>query len=198
MPVPPRSFSRAALADARHRYEETREPVDDIATRLGIGTRTLHTNIRRWKWRLRRPQVPYTSPPACKADEPASAQAPPAPALAIVSPDAAAVAEDIQHTLQRAIAAIRSLVATLAPGSANIADAERVARVLAILTRTLQEVLRMTAAEPAPDEPTPDEPTHDRGPDHPDEFIQDLSRRLDEFARRAQGSVPEVAAVEDP
>ena len=55
MPVPPRTFASEALADARYRYEETKEPVAEIADRLGIGERTLYSNIRTWGWRQRRP-----------------------------------------------------------------------------------------------------------------------------------------------
>jgi hypothetical protein len=178
MSVPPRSFSRAALADARHRYEETKESVASIAVRLGVGERTMHTNIHKWGWRLRRPSQSAALRGGASA-------APAAVALPIVSPDAAAVAENIQRTVQREIAAIASIVASLGPASANTSQAERAARVLATLTRTLQEVLRLTATEA-----TPDEKTNDRGPDDPDEFLRDLARRLDAFAAAAAGSVP--------
>ena len=62
MPRPPRTFTAAEIADARHRYEETDEPLIPIADRLGIGERTLHRYITRWGWRRRLPKPP--PPPA--------------------------------------------------------------------------------------------------------------------------------------
>jgi len=181
MPVPPRSFSPAALADARYRYEETKERVASIAERLGIAERTLHTNIRRWNWRLRKQPLPKVTPPARKAEE--SLSAPPAVTLSAAELEALRTAETIQSTVQRAVAAIGLIVAKFPP-SANAAESERAARSLAMLTRTLQEVLRLTT----PQAPA-DEPTHDRGPDDPDEFARELVRRMDEFARRRQASL---------
>lgn len=182
MSVPPRSFSRAALADARHRYEETKESVASIAVRLGVGERTMHTNIHKWGWRLRRPSQSTALRGGASAGTPAAA------ALPIVSPDVWAVAENIQRTVQREIAAIGSIVASLGPASANTSQAERVARVLATLTRTLQEVLRLADMDAAPDEQT-----NDRGPDDPDDFLNELARRMDEFARTRAGSgVPDA------
>jgi hypothetical protein len=106
----------------------------------------------------------------------------------MVSPDLGAVAESIQRTVQREIAAIGSIVASLGPASANTSQAERAARVLATLTRTLQEVLRLAETDAAPDEQT-----NDRGPDDPDDFLNDLARRMDEFARTRAGSgVPDA------
>jgi transposase-like protein len=177
----PRTFSRAALADARHRYEETKESVASIAARLGIGERTLHTKIRKWNWRQRRPG--RSSRTAGHA-----VGAPAAVALPVIDADAMGVAEHIQRTVLREIAAIGSIVASLPPRSANTSQAERTARVLATLTRTLQEVLRLTATEAAPDEQK-----NDRGPHDPDDFLRQLARRMDAFAAAVARPVPDDA-----
>jgi hypothetical protein len=92
-------------------------------------------------------------------------------------------AEAVQVTAQRGVAAIGLIVAKLGP-SVNTAEAERIARTLATLTRTLQEVLRLTA----PYAPS-DESSNDRGPDDPDEFAQELVRRIGEFARSRKALV---------
>ncbi len=183
MPVPPRTFAPAALADARYRYEETKEPVATIADRLGIGLRTLHSNIRTWGWRQRRP-------PGAKAANAAAASAPATSALTLsaLELEALQAAETIQSTAQREVAAIGLIVAKLGP-SVNTAEAERIARTLATLTRTLQEVLRLTTLH-APS----DELSNDRGPDDPDEFLRELARRLDAFAGRAQAGRVTLAA----
>lgn len=187
MSVPPRSFSPAALADARYRYEQTKEKVASIADRLGIGERTLHSNIHKWNWYPRRPRLMGKSQPA--QAEPLNAPAPAGVMLPVLDAEAARVAEAIQSTVQREVAAIGLIVAKLPP-SGNTAEAERAARALATLTRTLQEVLRLITPQ-AP----PDEPTHDRGPDDNDEFLRELARRMDAFAGRSQNSGADVAAA---
>lgn len=178
MSVPPRSFPPAALTDARHRYEETKEPVASIAGRLGIGERTLHTNIRAWGWRQRKPA-------GAKAANAKTASAPATSAVTLSALDLEVLraAETVQSTAQRGVAAIGLILAKLGP-SVNTAEAERIARTLATLTRTLQEVLRLTM----PYAPS-DEPSNDRGPDDPDEFARELVRRIDEFARSKQALV---------
>jgi len=183
MPVPPRSFSPAALADARYRYEETRERVASIAEWLGIAERTLHTNIRRWGWRQRKAAGAHAA-----SDDAASAPATSAVALSALELEALRAAETIQCTVQREVAVIGLIVAKLGP-SADSAEAGRTARTLATLTRTLQEVLRLTT----PHAPS-DEPSNDRGPDDNDEFLRELARRLDAFAGRRQGAGAAIAA----
>jgi hypothetical protein len=183
MPRPPRIFAPAALADARYRYEETMEPFASIAKRLGIGERTLHTNIRAWGWRQRRPA-------GAKAANAEAASAPAASGVTLTALELEVLraAETVQSTAQRGVAAIGLIVAKLGP-SVNTAEAERIARTLATLTRTLQEVLRLTT----PHAPS-DESDNDRGPDDPDEFLRELARRLDAFARRAQDGRAAIAA----
>jgi hypothetical protein len=186
MSKPPRSFAPADLADARYRYEETNETVASIARRLGIGERTLHSNIVFWGWHQRRQPRPNVTPRARKAEERAPEPvAPPAVVVPTLTPEAEKVAEDIQSTVQREVAAIGMIVARLGP-STNSAQAERASRVLATLTRTLQEVLRLRSPQ-TPIEPSA-EPTHDRGPDDPDEFLIDLARRMDAFAAARAGT----------
>jgi len=184
MPVPPRIFAPEALADARYRYEETSESVISIAKRLGIGERTLRSNIHKWNWRQRRP----ADASAANA-EAARAAVTPAVVLSALELEAVQTAQTIQSTVQREVAVIGLIVAKLGVSTTS-AEVERTARTLATLTRTLQEVLRLTTPHAASDESS-----NDRGPDDPDDFAKDLVRRMDEFARRRQASVRDEPAA---
>ena len=182
MPVPPRIFTPEALADARFRYEETDEPNVSIARRLGISERTFSRNVVRWGWERRRQSARRQMAQA--APDPAP------PQLPALTPEDVAAAADIEVTVQHTIAAIRMIVARLPKGK-NVAAAERTARALATLTRTLQEVIRLRPKQTQP------ELTNDRGPADDNEFVRELVRRMDEFARRAKAAVPADPAGED-
>jgi transposase-like protein len=183
MPVPPRPVSPEALAEARRLYEETRVPVDDIAALLGIGARTFYTRVRKWGWRRRILRIPQAGPlPA-----PASAAEPEGGGAA--APDDVPTAERVQRVVERELHAVEQIVARLKP-SEQPQEAERIARILASLTRTLQEVARLKAT-PA----TPKDRDDDRAPDDPDELVGELVRRMDEFARSWPGRVHDEPAA---
>jgi len=178
MPVPPRIFAPEALGDARYRYEATDEPNVSIARRLGISERTFSRNVVKWGWERRR-----------QAGRRLMAQAAPdlvAPHGPALTPEDEAAAADIEVTVQHTIAAIRMIVARL-PKSRNVAAAERSARALATLTRTLQEVIRLRPKQTQP------EPTNDRGPNDDNEFARLLLRRVDEFRAERSSRVPDAA-----
>lgn len=174
MPVAPRIFTPAEIADTRFRYVESDEPLVSIAKRLGTSEKTLSRNIRTWGWPYRRQTVRREM--AQPAPIPV-ALTPPAPA----SEDEVAAA-DIELTVQREVTAIRMIVARL-PKGRNVSAAERSARALATLTRTLQEVIRLRPKQATA------EPANDRGPADDNEFVRELVRRMDEFGRRRQAAV---------
>jgi hypothetical protein len=175
MPVPSHTFAPEALADARCRYEETDEPNVSIARRLGISERTFSRNVVKWGWERRRQ--------AARREMARGARDPIAPQLLALTPEDEAAAADIESTVQHTIAAIRMIVARL-PKGRNVSAAERSARALATLTRTLQEVIRLRPKQTQP------EPANDRGPADDNEFVRELVRRMDEFAGRRQAAVP--------
>lgn len=188
MAVPPRRLAPKRLGEARRRYEETREPVDDIARFLGIASRTFFTLARKLGWQSRktRPVAPRPALPPVQ-DRPAI----PAP----LSPNATAVAERIQRTVERELAAIEQIVAMFEPASTHTGEAERAARVLASLTRTLHEVMRLSeTSDPKTATGSGEHADDDRGPADPDDFIRDLARRMDAFASRDAGAVPDDVA----
>lgn len=174
MPVPPRIFAPEALADARHRYEETDEPNVSIARRLAISERTFSRNVVKWGWERRRQSARRQMAQA--APDPVASQLP-----SLTAEDEAAAA-DIEVTVQHTIAAIRMIVARL-PKGRNVSAAERSARALATLTRTLQEVIRLRPKQTSP------EPANDRGPADDDEFIRLLHERLHKFVAQRRDEV---------
>ena len=178
MPVPPRIFTPEALADAHYRYVETDEPNVSIARRLGISERTFGRNVVKWGWERRRQSA--------RREMARTARDPVVPQLPALTAEDEAAAADIEVTVQHTIAAIRMIVARL-PKSRNVSAAERSARALATLTRTLQEVIRLRPKQ------TPSEPANDRGPDDDNEFARLLLRRLDEFRAQRSSRVPDAA-----
>jgi hypothetical protein len=190
MPVPPRAISPEMLAEARRLYEQTRVPVDDIAAMLGIGARSFYTRLRKWDWKRRMLRIPQASPPALADSAPLPRTEPVADApqpTAVVAPPVP-VAERIQRAVERELHAVEQIVAKLRP-STDAGEAERAARVLASLARTLQEVARLDRVPAATEQAKEDD---DRGPDDADDFIRGLARRMDEFARAAARSVPDA------
>jgi hypothetical protein len=183
MPVPARSFTPEQLADAYRSHVETDEPHASIAKRLGISERTLGRLICREGWPRRRQTVRRNML------QPApSSSAPMQPPLI---PEDEAARADIEMTAHRAVEAIRLMVARL-PKGRNVSAVERIARALATLIRTLQEVTRLRAMQTAHDAP---EPQDDRGPAEPDEFARELLRRFEAFTAREPPAVPDEPAT---
>lgn len=192
MTVPPKPIPPELLAEARRLYEETRVPVDDISAMLGIGSRTFYTRLRTWRWRKRilRGPLPAPEPEAeqpARADPPAgeggarfTADAEPAP----VRIENVPVAVRVQRAVERELAAIEHIIANLRPGSTNTGEAERAARTLASLARTLREVMRLEAPPEVADTPYDDDQRD------LDELRDALSRKLDQLVAQAKAGVP--------
>jgi hypothetical protein len=113
---------------------------------------------------------------SAKADSPERKAAdanPPAPATLAAPPlDRSALAARIQRSIERELDAIERVLDLLQPQNGN--EAERAARTLAALARTLREVATLDsdpAAEADPDD--------DAGPRDMDEFRRDLARQIE-------------------
>ena len=206
MPVPPRPISPQVMAEGRRLYEETRVAVDDIAAMMGISSRSFFTRVRKWGWRRRIDRIPQLDPPREAADAVTGNQpvvpveaaplhlASRAEGVSPVPPDSGSLAARIQRAVERELFAIEQIVAKLRPASEHTEEAERAARVLASLARTLQEIAKL---DRKPDPAKDDVKDDDRGPDDPDEFLFELARRMDAFSGRRANPVPDVAARED-
>ena len=172
------------VVEARRLYEQTNLPVDHIAALHGIGRNAFYRRVHLWGWRMRKPMLPRHDPPRQPDELPPGEAASDAAAS-----DVAAISARIRRAVEHELDAIEQIMARLTPRDGRSEEAERAARVLASLTRTLHEVARLDATPAA----ARSEENNDRGPADPDEFIRDLARRMDEFARAAAGSVPDVA-----
>jgi hypothetical protein len=205
MAVPLRPISPTLLAEGRRLYEHTNVAVDDIAALMGIGARTFFTRVRKWGWRRRNLRIPVDGPPPDPEVPPANAQEIASGSMPVSAPIEASpapgnpapatpvsLAERIQRAVERELAAIEQIVARFRGGSEHTEEAERAARVLASLARTLQEVVRLDAREDARSEDKHDK-HDDRGPADPDEFVRELARRMDAFAAARLGAgVPDA------
>jgi hypothetical protein len=168
-----RIFTPAAIDDARERYEETDEPVAEIAADLEIEVGTLYRYMKKWGWRLRSARAPQDLPPILRevAAVRAEVGAPEAPAQG--------TADDIAARLERAIrtqlAAVERAQARRGGAGRSPQDAERIARILAVLARALKEAQRLRA--PAASVTDDD----DDFPADIDELRRELARRIHAF-----------------
>ena len=156
------------IADGKRLYEETDVPIHAIAARMGITRPTLYERIAEWKWTPRR----YSSAelveavPAAVADEGVplpSAERPPMP-----------FTEWLPRIVAGQMAAIERTLNVLGP--ANSAEAERTARILATIARTVQEI-KATAEGRV----STDETNNDPVPRDMDVFRETLALRIRSF-----------------
>lgn len=184
------------IAEGKRLYELTDTPVPDLAAMMGVSRRTLARRIVEWGWTPR-------GAPRHKTDR---AQVAAAPAIAAVTtePDSAvckpvtpetriALAARIQNSVERSLNAVDRVLDKVGP--AEESGAERSARTLAAVARTLQELAAITKPdEVAPPNETDDDPV----PRDIDEFRETLARRIEAFvaAQRAADD-GEVSGDED-
>jgi len=131
------------IEQARKLYEGTSVPVRDIALFLGIGVTTFLGRVKLWGWIPRNRRL---------ADLDAAAKA--NVDLAAVAEIAAPAVATLQHltlvdrvraAVEREIAAIDAVLARVEGAQLRSTDAERAARTLATLVKTLREVARFNA-----------------------------------------------------
>jgi hypothetical protein len=194
-----KEFTPEALAQAQWEYEETDTPVADIAARAGCAATTLYAKVRELGWRTRhqraaRLQALRQSGKVRIAKRPRQHRPRRRPGAAS---DEAVAGGDmmarVTRTVAREIEAIDDILARLEPGEARSSVAERAARTLASLARTLNEVRRMSPDNapraPAPESTETDQ--HDRMPRDMDEFRRALARRIDAFiAGQEEPAIP--------
>jgi hypothetical protein len=175
------------IVEVRRLYEQTNLPVDHIAAMHGMCRNALYRRVHKWGWRMRRPTIELHDPPR-GPDE----VSPTAGSAAGEMFDIAATAARIHRAIACELEAIETVIAQLTPGAGE--EAERAARVLASLTRTLLEVARLDLRGIRG---ASSEDENDRGPADPAEFVAELVRRMDEFSGRAQAAIPDLAAAGD-
>lgn len=130
------------IAEGRHLYEETDTPVRVIAKRMGLTRSTLNYRIADWKWVRRHASA--ADPPLTQELPAATPAAPPSDGASTPADEPAlAFAEWMKRVLNVEMAVIERTLKVLGP--ASNAEAERTTRILASITRTLQDLHRRGA-----------------------------------------------------
>ncbi|MBS7539370.1 hypothetical protein [Ancylobacter lacus] len=210
MSIPARAVSPDAVEEARRLYEHTSVPVQQIADLLGICKSTLNLRIRHWGWTRRVHRIPPAQagapavpggvsanpagadPGAAGPAAPASAGSAGCPAAPAAGPerlaDPATSRRDLVARLVKRIegeiAAVERLIARagLNAGAVRVADAERAARTLGLLVRSLRELAALERAE-GPEEDEDADEVRDV-----DSYRRELARALERvLAEREAG-----------
>ena len=162
------------IAEGKYLYEQTLMPTDQIGAKMGLSRSAFYLRVKEWKWKRRR----YSSG---EVDAPAAPPVPvadtgPAPAADEPLPFAARM----QRVLDAEMAVIERTLKVLGP--ASNAEAERTTRILAMISRTVQEIQASAEGQTSSDE-TDD----DAVPGDIDEFREELACRIRAFVGAKRG-----------
>lgn len=170
-----------ALAHARHLYEDTGMPVADVAKYLDISQTTFYNRNKKWGWRPRNRKL-------AELDDAAKANVPLQEIREIAAPAVKTVEKisllaRVRSAVENEIVKIDDVLQRVESAHLRSSDAERAARTLATLVRTLKE---LTALE-KPDTKTGEEAKTQESDEFRDldEFRRSLAERLDRL--RASG-----------
>jgi hypothetical protein len=152
------------IAEGKHLYETTLMPLGDIAALMGVSRTTLTRRVAEWGW-LRRSPARQLTERAVVATAPAATAIAPASRLDL--------AARILTVAERSLAAVDRVLAKVGP--ADEAGAERSARTLAAVARSLREMTVLTRPQELM---PPDDADDDPIPRDIDEFRRELARRI--------------------
>lgn len=191
MPATRKQIARDKIAEAKHLYESTLVPVDDIAALLGISRRTFSNRVNEWGWQKRKTGaqdvMKVRSRPLAGLQPSIVYEAMSRKGAGVLpqSPqDRMALAQRIQAVVEREIAAVEQILTTL--GASDPSETEAAARTLASLARTLRELVHLDTSPPTP------EPVDDHLiPRDLDELRRALSQRLDRLVAEAKTVCPD-------
>lgn len=169
------------IAEARHLYEDTGTPVADIAVMLRIGQTTFLNRVKLWGWTPRNRRLAELDA-AAKANVPLQevrkAAAPAKKTLEKIS-----LLARVRAAVESEIVAIENVLSRVEAAHLRSSDAERAARTLATLVRTLKEI---TALEKSGEKTGEEAETQSSDEFRDlDEFRRSLAERLDRL--RANG-----------
>ena len=179
MAMPKIEIAPELIAEGRRLYEETDTPIEDIAAHMQITRGTLINRIREWNWTRRR----YTAAGLPAAAAPEAAQPETGcgdDAAAPAEPDLS-FAERMQRVVDAQLAVIERTLKVLGPASS--AEAERTARILAAISRTVHEIKALAEGRDASHE-TDNDPV----PGDIDEFRIALAERIEAFVARRRAA----------
>lgn len=163
------------VAEVRKLYEGTNIPVRDIASICGLGVTTFLKRVKLWGWKPRNYRM---------RDYDAAAQADielirEAAAPAIVIAENETLIGRVRAAVEREIVAIEAVLARVEGARLRSTDAERAARTLATLVKTLREVAALQRDE-KPENETGAEEDEFRDLE---EFRAELAERLDRIRK---------------
>ena len=161
-----KEFAPEVIARARELYEQTDTPSRLIAAEMGICRGTFDNRVAEWGWTRRR----YTKTPPAALPIVAADRALDARPAAVIQPPRDLI-EHVQRVTGCELDAIEQTLKVLGP--ANSAEAERSARVLAMLSSTVQGIWARIQGQTRPDE-ADDDPV----PVNIDEFRATVALRM--------------------
>ncbi|HET9715747.1 MAG TPA: hypothetical protein VFP60_06125 [Pseudolabrys sp.] len=185
-----KDISPELMAGARHLYEQTITPVEDISAMLGISKRTFARRAAEQGWRRRHamPQRRASVRAAPEAAKPLHAEVQPL-ADHPQGDDRAqtitqiALAQRVQNAVEREIEAVERILQKIMP--ADQGEAERSARALASVSRALSQIVALNQTELSSSaDATDDDPI----PDDEDEYRAELTRRIKNFMASRYGA----------
>lgn len=136
--IPPDEIARARVL-----YEATEIPVDDIAKMLGIARRTLNQRVKAWGWAPRSAKLRgLDAASRAQVGEIAKLAAP-----HVATIESETLIDRVRSAVKREIMAIEAVLARVEGAQLRSADAERAARTLATLVKTLREVAALQRDE---------------------------------------------------
>lgn len=163
------------IAEIRKLYEGTNIPVRDLASICGLGVTTFLKRVKLWGWKPRNYRMrDYDA--AAKLDIDAIREVA-APSIAVAENET--LIDRVRAAVEREIVAIEAVLARVEGAKLRSTDAERAARTLATLVKTLREVAALQRDEKP-------EQTSGEGEDEfrdLEEFRAELAERLDRLRR---------------
>jgi hypothetical protein len=168
------------IAEVRKLYEGTDVPVRDLASICGLGVTTFLRRVELWGWKRRKLRMKDYDAAANREVESIREAAVPAIAVA----ESETLIDRVRAAVEREIVAIEAVLTRVEGARLRSSDAERAARTLATLVKTLREVAALQRDEKP-------EQTSGEGQDKPDEdefrdleeFRSELAERLDRLRR---------------
>lgn len=164
------------IAEVRVLYEGTDVPVRDLATLCGLGVTTFLRRVKLWGWKPRKLRMQDYDQAA--AEEVSSIREIAAPALAVAENET--LIGRVRAAVEREIVAIEAVLARVESVQLRSLDAERAARTLATLVKTLREVAALQRDEQPDAEKSAG---HDEFRDL-EQFRAELAQRLARLRRR--------------
>lgn len=163
------------IAEVRQLYEGTNVPVRDLASICGLGVTTFLKRVKLWGWKPRNYRMRDYDAAAQRDIE--SIREIAAPAIAIAENET--LIDRVRTAVEREIVAIEAVLARVEGAKLRSTDAERAARTLATLVKTLREVAALQRDE------KPEQASGEGEDEFRDleEFRSELAERLDRLRR---------------